>query len=193
MNNGQTYVSSYSRADRAASQEITITNKIPGSFTINKSWQNSDGTAITQNLPESIQVELYKRAVSSSGGSSGDSNDDSNNTEGNKPTRTVKIMAVGDSITDGYSEQDGYRKYFYHRLVDQKKYSIDMVGSKDGWTATWDFDDGTYSYDPANTGYPVIPFNPISIITRIELGFLKPSAVERKKILFKQLLLKLSC
>lgn len=153
VNNGQTYVSSYSRADRAASQEITITNKIPGSFTINKSWQNSDGTAITQNLPESIQVELYKRAVSSSGGSSGDSNDDSNNTEGNKPTRTVKIMAVGDSITDGYSEQDGYRKYFYHRLVDQKKYSIDMVGSKDGWTATWDFDDGTYSYDPANTGY----------------------------------------
>lgn len=153
VNNGQTYVSSYSRADRAASQEITITNKIPGSFTINKSWQNSDGTAITQNLPESIQVELYKRAVSSSGGSSGDSNDDSNNTEGNKPTRTVKIMAVGDSITDGYSEQDGYRKYFYHRLVDQKKYSIDMVGSKDGWTVTWDFDDGTYSYDPANTGY----------------------------------------
>ena len=153
VNNGQTYVSSYSRADRAASQEITITNKIPGSFTINKSWQNSDGTAITQNLPESIQLELYKRAVSSSGGSSGDSNDDSNNTEGNKPTRTVKIMAVGDSITDGYSEQDGYRKYFYHRLVDQKKYSIDMVGSKDGWTATWDFDDGTYSYDPANTGY----------------------------------------
>ena len=153
VNNGQTYVSSYSRADPAASQEITITNKIPGSFTINKSWQNSDGTAITQNLPESIQVELYKRAVSSSGGSSGDSNDDSNNTEGNKPTRTVKIMAVGDSITDGYSEQDGYRKYFYHRLVDQKKYSIDMVGSKDGWTATWDFDDGTYSYDPANTGY----------------------------------------
>lgn len=154
VNNGQTYVSSYSRADRAASQEITITNKIPGSFTINKSWQNSDGTAITQNLPESIQVELYKRAVSSSGGSSGDSNDDSNNTEGNKPTRTVKIMAVGDSITDGYSEQDGYRKYFYHRLVDQKKYSIDMVGSKDwGSSATWDFDDGTYSYDPANTGY----------------------------------------
>lgn len=153
VNNGQTYVSSYSRADRATSQEITITNKIPGSFTINKSWQNSDGTAITQNLPESIQVELYKRAVSSSGGSSGNSNDDSNNTEGNKPTRTVKIMAVGDSITDGYSEQDGYRKYFYHRLVDQKKYSIDMVGSKDGWTATWDFDDGTYSYDPANTGY----------------------------------------
>ena len=154
VNNGQTYVSSYSRADRAASQEITITNKIPGSFTINKSWQNSDGTAITQNLPESIQVELYKRAVSSSGGSSGDSNDDSNNTEGNKPTRTVKIMAVGDSITDGYSEQDGYRKYFYHRMVDQKKYSIDMVGSKDwGSSATWDFDDGTYSYDPANTGY----------------------------------------
>lgn len=150
VNNGQTYVSSYSRADRAASQEITITNKIPGSFTINKSWQNSDGTAITQNLPESIQLELYKRAVSSSGGSSGDSN----STEGSKPTRTVKIMAVGDSITDGYSERDGYRKYFYHRMVDQKKYSIDMVGSKD-WapSATWNFDDGTYSYDPANTGY----------------------------------------
>lgn len=184
VNNGQTYVSSYSRADRAASQEITITNKIPGSFTINKSWQNSDGTAITQNLPESIQVELYKRAMSSSGGSSGDSNDDSNNTEGNKPTRTVKIMAVGDSITDGYSEQDGYRKYFYHRLVDQKKYSIDMVGSKDGWTATWDFDDGTYSYDPANTGYSGYTIQSYQYNNQNRIGILETiSSGEKKDII----------
>ena len=184
VNNGQTYVSSYSRADRAASQEITITNKIPGSFTINKSWQNSDGTAITQNLPESIQLELYKRAVSSSGGSSGDSNDDSNNTEGNKPTRTVKIMAVGDSITDGYSEQDGYRKYFYHRLVDQKKYSIDMVGSKDGWTATWDFDDGTYSYDPANTGYSGYTIQSYQYNNQNRIGILETiSSGEKKDII----------
>lgn len=184
LNNGQTYVSSYSRADRAASQEITITNRIPGSFTINKSWQNSDGTAITQNLPESIQVELYKRAMSSSGGSSGDSNDDSNNTEGNKPTRTVKIMAVGDSITDGYSEQDGYRKYFYHRLVDQKKYSIDMVGSKDGWTATWNFDDGTYSYDPANTGYSGYTIQSYQYNNQNRIGILETiSSGEKKDII----------
>ena len=184
VNNGQTYVSSYSRADRAASQEITITNRIPGSFTINKSWQNSDGTAITQNLPESIQVELYKRAMSSSGGSSGDSNDDSNNTEGNKPTRTVKIMAVGDSITDGYSERDGYRKYFYHRLVDQKKYSIDMVGSKDGWTATWDFDDGTYSYDPANTGYSGYTIQSYQYNNQNRIGILETiSSGEKKDII----------
>lgn len=184
VNNGQTYVSSYSRADRAASQEITITNRIPGSFTINKSWQNSDGTAITQNLPESIQVELYKRAMSSSGGSSGDSNDDSNNTEGNKPTRTVKIMAVGDSITDGYSEQDGYRKYFYHRLVDQKKYSIDMVGSKDGWTATWNFDDGTYSYDPANTGYSGYTIQSYQYNNQNRIGILETiSSGEKKDII----------
>lgn len=181
VNNGQTYVSSYSRADRAASQEITITNRISGSFTINKSWQNSDGTAITQNLPESIQVELYKRAMSSSGGSSGDSNDDSNNTEGNKPTRTVKIMAVGDSITDGYSEQDGYRKYFYHRLVDQKKYSIDMVGSKDGWTATWDFDDGTYSYDPANTGYSGYTIQSYQYNNQNRIGILETISSGKKK------------
>lgn len=184
VNNGQTYVSSYSRADRAASQEITITNKIPGSFTIDKKWQNSDGTAITQNLPESIQVELYKRAISSSGGSSGDSNDDSNSTEGSKPTRTVKIMAVGDSITDGYSEQDGYRKYFYHRLVDQKKYSIDMVGSKDGWTATWDFDDGTYSYDPANTGYSGYTIQSYQYNNQNRIGILETiSSGEKKDII----------
>ena len=185
VNNGQTYVSSYSRADRAASQEITITNRIPGSFIINKSWQNSDGTAITQNLPESIQVELYKRAMSSSGGSSGDSNDDSNNTEGNKPTRTVKIMAVGDSITDGYSEQDGYRKYFYHRLVDQKKYSIDMVGSKDwGSSATWDFDDGTYSYDPANTGYSGYTIQSYQYNNQNRIGILETiSSGEKKDII----------
>lgn len=184
VNNGQTYVSSYSRADRAASQEITITNRIPGSFTINKNWQNSDGTAITQNLPESIQVELYKRAMSSSGGSSGDSNDDSNSTEGSKPTRTVKIMAVGDSITDGYSEQDGYRKYFYHRLVDQKKYSIDMVGSKDGWTATWNFDDGTYSYDPANTGYSGYTIQSYQYNNQNRIGILETiSSGEKKDII----------
>lgn len=185
VNNGQTYVSSYSRADRAASQEITITNRIPGSFTINKNWQNSDGTAITQNLPESIQVELYKRAMSSSGGSSGDSNDDSNSTEGSKPTRTVKIMAVGDSITDGYSEQDGYRKYFYHRLVDQKKYSIDMVGSKDwGSSATWDFDDGTYSYDPANTGYSGYTIQSYQYNNQNRIGILETiSSGEKKDII----------
>ena len=72
---------------------------------------------------------------------------------------TVKIMCIGDSITDGYtSEYTGsYRKFIYNQLTG-KGYSIDMVGNKDEsgeWLSTYtDPDTGeTFSYDNANTGY----------------------------------------
>ncbi|MDE5648675.1 MAG: hypothetical protein K2I33_02085, partial [Oscillospiraceae bacterium] len=37
----------------------------------------------------------------------------------------TKIMALGDSITDGYFGADGYRKYFYHNMT-ELGYEIDM-------------------------------------------------------------------
>lgn len=69
----------------------------------------------------------------------------------------IKIMCIGDSITDGYtSEYTGsYRKFIYHGLTGLG-YDIDMVGSKGGgWTPTYT-DEATgesFEYDNDNTGY----------------------------------------
>lgn len=140
------YTPSYARVDKAATQSVKIRNTIPGGLTVNKSWVNDKGEEITNGLPEQIVVELYKRLQ----GSSGDSTD---NTPATKDT--VKIMSMGDSITHGYINGDnGYRKYLYHQLVDNKGYVIDMVGSNNtGWTPSYNFSDGTYSYDPQHEGY----------------------------------------
>lgn len=69
----------------------------------------------------------------------------------------LKIMCIGDSITDGYvSEYAGsYRKFIYHELTEMG-YSVDMVGAKDGgWTPTYtDEETGeTWEFDNENTGY----------------------------------------
>lgn len=141
------YTPSYSRVDKAATQGVTIRNTVPGGLTVNKSWVNDKGEEIINGLPEEIVVELYKRLQNSS----------DNNTDDNTPATkdTIKIMSMGDSITDGYINGDnGYRKYLYHQLVDNKGYVIDMVGSKNtGWTPNYNFKDGTYSYDPQHEGY----------------------------------------
>lgn len=69
----------------------------------------------------------------------------------------IKIMCIGDSITDGYvSDYVGsYRKFIYHDLT-KAGYSIDMVGVKDGgWTPSYtDPDTGeSFEFDNENTGY----------------------------------------
>ena len=66
----------------------------------------------------------------------------------------IKIMCVGDSITDGYGIPGSYRKFLYHGLT-QKGYNINMVGSKSGWDTKYtDEDTGeTWEYDDDNTGY----------------------------------------
>ncbi|MDE6103667.1 MAG: Cna B-type domain-containing protein, partial [Oscillospiraceae bacterium] len=140
------YTPSYARVDKAATQSVKIRNTVPGGLTVNKSWVNDKGEEITNGLPEKIVVELYKRLQSSS-------DDSSDNTPATKDT--VKIMSMGDSITHGYINGDnGYRKYLYHQLVDNKGYVIDMVGSNNtGWTPSYNFSDGTYSYDPQHEGY----------------------------------------
>lgn len=69
----------------------------------------------------------------------------------------IKIMCIGDSITDGYTSEyvGSYRKFIYHNLT-EIGYNVDMVGSKDGgWTPTYtDEETGeTWSFDNDNTGY----------------------------------------
>lgn len=68
----------------------------------------------------------------------------------------VKIIAMGDSITDGYINGDnGYRKYFCYGLQQNGITNFDMVGSKNNWSnqATYDWNGTTITYDPAYAGY----------------------------------------
>lgn len=68
----------------------------------------------------------------------------------------VKIIAMGDSITDGYINGDnGYRKYFCYGLQQNGITNFDMVGSKNNWSnqATYDWNGTTITYDPAHAGY----------------------------------------
>ena len=66
----------------------------------------------------------------------------------------IKIMCIGDSITDGYGTPGSYRKFLYYGLT-KKGYSIDMIGSKSGWSTTYtDETSGeSFNYDDDNTGY----------------------------------------
>lgn len=68
----------------------------------------------------------------------------------------VKIMAMGDSITDGYINGDnGYRKYFCYDLQQNGITNFDMVGAKNSWSneATYDWNGTPITYDPAHSGY----------------------------------------
>ncbi|MCR4796503.1 MAG: hypothetical protein K5898_15285 [Ruminococcus sp.] len=67
----------------------------------------------------------------------------------------IKIMAIGDSITDGYGVSGSYRKFLYNELT-KKGYSVDMVGSKgNNFMAEYtDSETGeSFTYDDDNTGY----------------------------------------
>ena len=68
----------------------------------------------------------------------------------------VKILAMGDSITDGYINGDnGYRKYFCYDLQQNGITNFDMVGAKNNWTneATYNWNGTPITYDPAHSGY----------------------------------------
>ncbi len=69
---------------------------------------------------------------------------------------TVKILAVGDSITHGYINGDnGYRKYFCYDLKQNGITNFDMVGPNNAWSneATYDWNGTTITYDPQHAGY----------------------------------------
>lgn len=65
----------------------------------------------------------------------------------------IKIMALGDSITDGYWTSGGYRKYLYHELEIKGCTNIDMVGAKGSDSLTFDYNGETITYDDNHSGY----------------------------------------
>lgn len=67
----------------------------------------------------------------------------------------IKIMAIGDSITDGYGTDGSYRKFLFNELS-QSGYDIDMVGPNCSWGNASYTDETTgesFEYDPAHCGY----------------------------------------
>ncbi|MDE6426929.1 MAG: Cna B-type domain-containing protein [Ruminococcus sp.] len=85
------YEVSYSHNGSLSNPVITITNSVPGSFRIEKKWVNSSGNEITENLPDSITVEIYQKLEST----------DSAVDDTKKIPDNLKIYAEGDSITEG--------------------------------------------------------------------------------------------
>ncbi len=74
----------------------------------------------------------------------------------NQNTDTVKILAVGDSITHGYINSDnGYRKYFQYYLNENGISNFDMVGPNNSWSnsSTYSWNGKTIKYDPQHAGY----------------------------------------
>ena len=75
-----------------------------------------------------------------------------------KPAETVqaldpvKIMPVGDSITNGDGETGGYRKYLDYALK-QKGISFDMVGPKKDMNASFNYNGQNVQYDSDHAGY----------------------------------------
>ncbi len=65
----------------------------------------------------------------------------------------VKIMSLGDSITDGYWTSGGYRKYLYNELEQMGYNNIDMVGAKGGNSSTFNYNGETVTYDDNYSGY----------------------------------------
>ena len=66
----------------------------------------------------------------------------------------IKIMSVGDSITDGYGTDGSYRKFMYNRLTNSG-YDIDMVGPQWSYvdSASYSGDGESFEYDPNHCGY----------------------------------------
>lgn len=152
------YVSSYNYINKGGSlQQMEITNTLPGSLTIKKKWFNNNGEELNSGTPKQVEVELYRQTVTTANSSS----PTTTTTTANVSKQPIKLMAMGDSITDGYNIDGAYRQYLYKDLVNLYGYHddnnaslIDMVGTK-GWTGDKDYDDNNEGY----SGYAIMKYS----------------------------------
>ena len=68
-------------------------------------------------------------------------------------TEPLKVMCVGDSITDGYWTQGGYRKYLSMQLRNMGYSNIDLVGPKGSDTEKFVYNGSEVEYDGNYAGY----------------------------------------
>lgn len=157
----ESYVSSYEYTNNDSSQHMDITNSLPGAVTIKKRWIDAeDGSVLTAGVPSEVTVEIYRQTVTTSSVTSTTTTSTTAITSSGTVTtvtQSIKIMALGDSITDGYNIAGAYRQYLYKELVNTYGYKtesgeslINMVGSK-GWSDGKDYDDDNEGY----SGYAI--------------------------------------
>ncbi len=65
----------------------------------------------------------------------------------------IRIMPLGDSITDGFWTEGGYRKYLSNNLTEKGYTNIDFVGPNGSDQATFNYHGETVSYDNNHAGY----------------------------------------
>ena len=65
---------------------------------------------------------------------------------------TIKIMPVGDSITNGDGDEGGYRKFLDYTLK-QKGISFDLVGPNSNWNASFNYNGQNVQYDGDHAGF----------------------------------------
>lgn len=147
------YSVSYHKSTTSAGQTTQITNSLPTQLTIQKEWyadgqQISTSDATASALPDSISVNVYQKLKTETVGGTATSAENKKN---------YTIMAMGDSITDGYIQPaaNGYRKYFYNQMINNYGYTVDMLGSQwAGGDTTYEKSDGTViTYDPNHEGH----------------------------------------
>ncbi len=65
----------------------------------------------------------------------------------------VKIMPLGDSITDGFWTAGGYRKYLDYKLTEEGYSGIDFVGPQGSDKAVFSYKGKNFEYDNNHAGY----------------------------------------
>ncbi len=125
------YNASYDVLTQSAVQTINIKNSPPnGSLVLNKNWKDTEGN--TLNITEgSVEVEVRRDAVvieDDSAGGDGGSEETPDEPDVEIQKQNIKIMALGDSITDNYNVWGSYRQYFYDAMVNTYGHKVDMVG-----------------------------------------------------------------
>lgn len=88
------YTAVYTRTNSTATNTAyTITNSQSGKASVQKEWKDSTGAPVSADV-ESISVDLYRRLAETT-------ETDDSETTGQIPS-SLKVAAVGDSITNGY-------------------------------------------------------------------------------------------
>ncbi|MCC8110828.1 MAG: Cna B-type domain-containing protein [Ruminococcus sp.] len=136
------YEVSYSKVDKAATQTINIKNNLLKSLKVTKNWENQDGETITAGT-DAVEVDVYRKSLSTMTTTT-TSDGTTTTTTTSSSSKTIKVMPLGDSITNGFSSDNGngYRPYLSYALSQTYGYNVCLVGS-----GSWSSSSTIYTFD----------------------------------------------
>jgi len=136
------YEVSYSKVDKATTQTINIKNSLPKSLKVTKNWENQDGETITAGT-DAVEVDVYRKSLSTTTTTT-TSEGTTTTTTTSSSSKTIKVMPLGDSITNGFGSGNGngYRPYLSYALSQTYGYNVSLVGS-----GSWSSSSTIYTFD----------------------------------------------